>query len=85
MYYRRRFSNKALSGEFAHLNGKRITWEESHDGVEWMSMEGIIKVVGRNARQYYVEEGGYRLYWIEADPQRIRNIQIATAEQKKGA
>lgn len=81
MYYRRRISNKGLSGPYAYLNGKRIIWEESHDSVNWMPMSGVIKVVGRNAERYYVEEGGCRLYWIQADPMRIRNIQIV-AEQK---
>lgn len=67
-------SGKQLSGRFAYLVNKRVTWEEPADRQEWRPVEGVISVVNyRDPRNLCVKDP---THWIEADGLRARNIVI---------
>lgn len=76
--YRRRISNRELSGPYAHLNGKRLIWEESLDAEHWEGMGGTIKRVGHGGERFFVEDAeSFQLHWV--DPSwagRYRNIKV---------
>lgn len=81
MYYRRRISNKVLSGDFAYLNRKRITWLESYDSQTWHKRTGRIVVVGKDAKRFYVDPESVEglcsgCHWIEEDPMRCKDIKV---------
>ena len=87
MYYRRRISNRELSGEYAHLNRRAITWEFTDNMMDWQPNTGKIVCVGREPvgaglvpALYIEEQGTSARYWIGGTDPRYRNIVIAAAK-----
>lgn len=71
----RRTSHKQMSGEFAHLIGKKITWTESLDQQTWFEVEGKVKIIHSRTQAFTVEvEGTQR--GVYTDDIRIRNIRV---------
>lgn len=67
-------SGKQLSGQYAYLVGKRVTWEASVDTQEWYPAESIISVVNwKDPRCLCLKNP---TFWIDADDLRCRNIVI---------
>lgn len=76
-----RQSNKQASGNFAHLNGKQVTWEENYayeGSAKWTPASGKIIRVASNGDAYYVEnaESGAR-HWLGGSWGQYRNIVVA--------
>ena len=67
-------SGKQLSGQYAFLVGKRVTWEASADTIEWYPAESIIGVVNwKDPRCLCLKNP---TFWIDSDGLRTRNIVI---------
>jgi len=73
--YRKHISHREMSGQYAHLIGKTLTWEETTNAQDWYPTSGKIRVAHQNGKDFNVDhDGTYR--WIIPDPLRIRNVQI---------
>jgi hypothetical protein len=69
-----------LSGNHAHLNGKRITWEVNHAYGDptspWVKAEG--KIVRVDGDAYYVSHDGC-YHWVDAKYGQYRNIVVESS------
>lgn len=76
-YYRSRLNYKQMSGEYMHLIGKHITWEETLDQCEWGEREGKVLIVHPRTKMFSVLEDQRinRGVWTD-DPTTIRNVRV---------
>jgi len=89
-YYRpRRPSNRELSGPDAHLNGKKITWEESagylNPDIPWTKEAGkIIRVQSQGSsagKAFFINNiRNNTVYWIDPIWGPYRNIVVEGQE-----
>lgn len=78
--YPYRTSNKAMSGQHAHLIGKQLTWEENHAPADptsqWKPANGKIVAVGRDGASYWTQDSYGCRRWIDDKYNSYRNVKV---------